>query len=223
MPRYKRFTIENGVYHILARGNNRQAVFLSEDDYRKFINLVKRCKEKFSFKVYHYVLMPNHYHLILESPDGKSLANGMKSLNVNYVVWFRKKYGGVGHFWQDRFKSFIIERGSYLLECGRYIENNPARAGLVSKAGDYEFSSYGSYVFGIKGGLVDFSPECLGLSEDEGIRGKLYSEFVAEGLKERRRLSRYFREGCYGSTTFLKNLKKEGLKTKNYETRPRKE
>lgn len=102
--------------------------------------------------------MDNHIHIIMKSPDGKNLSGAMKSVNVSYTKYYRRKYKGVGRFFQDRFKSFIIQGGKYLLECGRYVELNPVRAGIVGSPGSYKWTSYRVYVQNEKNELVDIDP-----------------------------------------------------------------
>lgn len=216
MPRLARFIPENSYFHILSRGNNRQDVFLEDKDFNVFLSFLKECLKRFSWKLYHYVLMTNHYHLILYNQIPKNLSEGVKLLNLKYVQYFRKKYGGVGHLWQDRFKSFIIEDGKYILECGRYIELNPVRAGIVNKPEDYRWSSCHYYFTGIQSDLVSPSPEYLGLSDRRENREKLYIQFISDRVKEKRNLERYFRKGFYGSEGFGLRLKSKGLKERGW-------
>jgi len=212
MPRKARFTIENGNYHILSRGNNRQIIFNKDADFQEYLKHLLFYKKKYGVKVYHYVLMSNHVHLILWSPTGKFLSELMKCVNLRYAQYYRKVYGGIGHFWQDRFKSFLIEDGKYLLVCGRYIELNPVRAGIVKVPEEYHWSSYRSYSGGKKNEIVDLDPEYFGLSKKEEMRQKLYQEFVMDGIKEKRSEERFFRDGAYGSKEFVERLKERGLR-----------
>jgi len=213
MPRRARFTFEDATYHILSRGNNRQQVFLDNEDYKKFLDLLSFYKKKCGLKIYQYVLMPNHYHLVLRSKDGGTLAAAMKGLNLSYAKHYRCKYGGVGYLWQGRFKSFVIQNGRYILECGRYVELNPVRAGMVDSAEIYRWTSYRFYALGERNKIVDENPEYLSFSESIEKRHAKYKEFVADGLKEKRRLNRYFRGKAYGDEKFVKMLAdNKGLK-----------
>lgn len=216
MARPSRFTIENGVYHVLCRGHNKQKIFHDQRDFSKYLKILSECKEKYCLKVYHYVLMENHPHFIMMASKGTDLSDSMRTLNQTYAQYYRSKYGGTGYVWQDRFKSFIIERGKYMLTCGRYIELNPVKAGIVSHPKDYPWSSYRVYAMGEKNSMVDISPEYLALSDDSMIRVKKYAEFVNTGLHERRGLARYFRSGVYGDEFFVEYLKRKGLKQVSY-------
>ncbi|MFA5779391.1 MAG: transposase [Elusimicrobiota bacterium] len=213
MPRRARFTFEDATYHIMSRGNNRQPVFLDDEDYKKFLELLLFYKKKNALKIYHYVLMSNHYHLILQAKGGFTLASAMKGLNLSYAKHYRRKYGGVGYLWQGRFKSFVIQNGRYILECGRYMELNPVRAGMVDSCEKYRWTSYRFYAFGEKNKIADENPEYLGFAESIRKRQAKYKEFVVAGLKEKRRLDRYFRGKAYGDKNFVKMLSdSRGLK-----------
>lgn len=223
MPRRARFTIENGIYHILSRGNNRQVIFHDEKDFKQFLSLVKYYKRRYGLKIYHYKLMSNHFHAIIESETGKKLSDALKSIKLLYAQYYRKKYGGTGHLWEERFKNFIIESGRYLLECGRYIELNAVRAGMVSKPEDYKWSSYTVYALGKNDGITDLSPEYLGLGDTAEQRRRLYRDFVASGHKEKRQFERFFRVGAYGSEQFVEAMKVSGLKSLwSHKGRPKK-
>lgn len=216
MPRLKRFTIENGNYHILSRGHNRQNIFHNDDDFKKYLELLKINKQKFDVKIYHYSLMSNHIHIILNSPTGEVLTKMMRGVNQNYAQYYRKKYGGCGYIWQDRFKSFLIENGRYLLVSGRYVEINPVVAGLVKLPEGYKWSSYHVYAFGEKNDIIDFNPEYIGLSDTIETCQKLYKEFVMDGIKEKESRSeeRFFRDGVFGTKEFIEQLKNMGLSQK---------
>ncbi len=221
MGRLARFIPGNSYFHVLSRGNNRQKVFFDVSDYENFIKILVFCKGRFSWRVIHYVLMSNHYHLIVYNETPKNLSDGVKMLNQSYVKYYRKKYQGCGHLWQDRFKSFVIEDGRYILECGRYIELNPINADIIERPEDYKYSSYSFYAFGKKNSLIDYNPEYLRLSDDFERRRFIYREFVQNGLKERRGIERYFRTGFYGSDEGKRKYDTLGLRSRNFKTGPR--
>lgn len=215
MPRLARITFENAFYHILTRGNNKQNVFLRESDFVHYKSLLQYYKEKYNITIYHYILMRNHIHQIVKSSTGKQLSEMMKGLNLTYAQYFRKKYGGIGHFWQDRFKSFIIQDGIYLLECGRYIELNSVEAGVVEFPWEYEWSSCQCYIFGKKDKLIELNPEYLGISGNPEKCRETYKQFLINGtkIKEKRSEKRFFKVGVYGSKEFTDDLRAKGLKT----------
>ena len=169
MPRIFRLLSETGVFHILTRGNNRQKVFRDRKDYQHYLHLLKLCKEEHRFLLYHYCLMPNHVHLILETTPKTNLSKLMKQINLRYASHFRRRNRYWGHLWQGRFKSLLIERDRYLIACGRYIESNPVRAKIVDNPGDYPWSTYKFYAYGGGDDLVDIDPlyQELGKTEKE--------------------------------------------------------
>lgn len=185
MPRTSRTAPRGHVYHVLTRGNNRQDVFEDYNDFKRYLDLLLRYKEKYQFKLYHYVLMTNHVHLVIEpSGDGGSLSEIMKGINLAYAQHYKRKYRHTGHFWQDRYKSIIISKDEYLIACGSYVELNPVRAKMAEDPKDYQWSSYRAYAYGKRDVPVDEHPVYLQLSGDEGERRRKYREFVRGMLKE---------------------------------------
>lgn len=144
MPRRARVTMKNACYHIITRGNQKQSVFLDPSDYNVYLSILTKSKKQHKFQLYCFCLMPNHIHLIIGVKDPVKLNKIMRSLNLSYTLYFNFKYKKVGHLWQDRFKSRIIDKDSYFLECINYIEANPVRASLVSHISEYPWSSYNS-------------------------------------------------------------------------------
>jgi putative transposase len=142
MPRTARITMENACYHVITRGNQKQLVFIEPQDYEKYLFLLAKYKKRYKFRLYCFCLMPNHVHLLIEVQNPLKLNKIMRGLNLSYTLHYNSKYEKVGHLWQDRFKSKIIEKDAYLLECINYIEANPLRASLVSDITKYRWSSY---------------------------------------------------------------------------------
>ena len=207
MPRAPRILPETGVFHVFTRGNNKQDVFHDDEDFRTYIGLLKEYKSRSPFYLYHFVLMTNHPHLVIETKEGSNLSKIMQGINLSYVYHYRRKYGHVGHFWQGRFKSLLIQKDSYLLECGKYIELNPVRAKLAEKPEDYKWSSYRVYAYGEDNPLVDVNPlyETLGKTREE--RQMSYREFVVG--EENNILKGLF----YGSDKFIDEMeRKYGVK-----------
>lgn len=155
MPRGTRIILNNVCYHIINRGNQKQSIFLDDSGFGKYLQLLKHFKRKYAFKIFGYCLMPNHIHIILEPKRPNELARFMQGLTQTYTAWFNNKYKKTGHLWQGRFKSMIIQKDNYFVECVYYIEANPVRAGLVSSPKDYLWSSYRDRVFGDRTGIID--------------------------------------------------------------------
>jgi len=145
MPRQARIYSETGIYHIMMRGNEKRKIFLDDEDRRRFIyTLFEKASEEKS-DIYAYCLMDNHIHLLLHE-DGANIARLMKRINVSFVYYFNKKYKRVGHLFQDRYKSEVVDNEEYLLAAVRYIHNNPVKAGIVSSPEEYWWSSYYDYI-----------------------------------------------------------------------------
>jgi putative transposase len=177
MPRVARIAPNGSVFHVLTRGNNRQDVFKDEGDYGRYIEILQKYKERYDFKVYHYVLMRNHVHLVLETTEkGNNLAEIMKRINLSYAQYYKKRYRHIGHFWQDRYKSIIVSKDNYLLACGSYVELNPVRAKVVEGPGDYRWSSYNNYAYGRRDDLVEEHSIYQELSNDERERRRKYRD-----------------------------------------------
>ncbi|MBM3246518.1 MAG: hypothetical protein FJZ13_04240 [Candidatus Omnitrophica bacterium] len=155
MPTTRRLIMEHVCYHLIVRGNQKQTVFRGEDDYLTYIALLKRFKRKYQFRVYAYCLMPNHVHLLGETEMPALLSKFMHGLNRNYTSYFNNKYEKVGHLWQGRFKSKIITRDKYLLDCINYIELNPVRSGLADMPLQYKWNSYHARISNVKDGVID--------------------------------------------------------------------
>lgn len=155
MPREARVLVENACYHIITRGNQKQKVFLETDDYETYLELLTRYKKRYYFKLYGYCMMINHTHLIIDPRHPKELSRIMHGLNLTYAAYFNKKYEKIGHLWQDRFKSMIIEKDKYLLTCINYVELNPVRAELFDDPLRYRWSSYRARTIGEANSLLD--------------------------------------------------------------------
>ena len=209
MPRTARIAPQEFVYHILTRGNNKQDIFKDEEDFQKYIDILKKYKEKYHFKLYHYVLMTNHVHLVIETTEeGGELAQIMKGINISYAQYFKTKYKYTGHFWQDRFKSIIISKDEYLLACGSYVELNPVRAGMVKEPKEYPWSSYHANAYGKNDYLVDEHIIYENLSSDEKVR-KEYRKFVQQMLQKNEAMrGEMERRTVYGGGDFIQRVHK---------------
>lgn len=181
MARPLRIQFKNALYHITSRGNERKEIFHTISDKYKFIEYLKLTKKKFRLKIYAYVLMNNHYHLLLET-ELPNLSSSMHYLNTSYTTYFNLKIGRSGHLLEGRYKSILVEKDSYLLELTRYIHLNPIRANIVDELENYPFSSYKAYTNG-NDDLIDTEDILLQFSKDKDKARFLYQDFVKEGLK----------------------------------------
>jgi putative transposase len=181
MARPLRLEYEGAFYHVTSRGNERGKIFFSEADYGKFLSYLGKAKEKYGIILHAYVLMTNHYHLLLETPDA-NLSKVMHYLNGSYTTYINVKKKRSGHLFQGRYKAIIVDRDSYLGELSRYIHLNPVRAGLVKKPEEYPHSSYKTYLSAKKDDLVS-REVLLGLVGGGKDRaGRRYRSFVEAGM-----------------------------------------
>lgn len=141
MARPLRIEFPGAVYHVMARGNARQPIFLVNSDRTAFLERLKLSCDRFNWRCHAYCLMENHYHLLLETLDG-NLARGMRELNGVYAQFFNRRHDRIGHLFQGRYKAPLVSKSSYLLELCRYIVLNPVRAGLVKYVDEWRWSSY---------------------------------------------------------------------------------
>jgi putative transposase len=166
-------------YHVIARGNGKRAIFKCKRDYKNFINIVHGYLEKFPILIYHYCLMKNHAHFLIKAISGQALPKFMQRILQKYAVYFIRKYDSPGHLFQNRYKSYLIDKESYLLECGRYIERNPLRAKIVDNLYDYPWSSFNFYAKGEPDILItNPNPAYLEFGLTEKERQKNYAEYV---------------------------------------------
>jgi putative transposase len=129
------------LYHVTARGNERRDIFFSGPDRMAFLEVLGQVCERFNWLCHAYCQMGNHYHLLIETLDG-NLSKGMRQLNGVYTQYINRTHKRVGHLFQGRFKSILVQKETYLLELARYIVLNPVRAGMVGEAAEWPWSSY---------------------------------------------------------------------------------
>ena len=134
MPAGPRVLLDNVCYHIITRGNQKQKVFRDALDHQEYLNRLRKYKKRYDFSLYAYCLMPNHIHMLGQIQDTSGLPHFMSSLLRSYTAYFNNKYDKVGHLWQGRFKTKIILKDRYLIDCINYIEQNAVRANLVQVA-----------------------------------------------------------------------------------------
>ena len=137
MPRKPRFFLPNIPVHAIQRGNNRQAIFFDESDYRMYLSWLKVAAEKYGCQIHAYVLMTNHVHLLITPEHRDSLSRLFQYVGRYYVSYVNNTYGRTGTLWEGRYKASVVEEEHYLLSCYRYIELNPVRAGMVKRPEDY--------------------------------------------------------------------------------------
>ena len=205
MSRPLRIEYEGAFYHVTARGNERRNIFFAESDYEKFKAYLKDAQEKHGFLLHCYVLMTNHYHLLIETPNA-NISKIMHYVNASYTNYLNKKRERVGHLFQGRYKAIIIDYDSYLLELSRYLHLNPVRAHMIEKPEAYPYSSYRSYISRTKEDIVsrDFILKVIA-GNSKGAQQK-YKEFVERmiGEEEEHPLKNVYGGVILGGKSFIK-------------------
>ena len=184
MARPLRLEFPGALYHITSRGNAQQPIFLDDEDYHSFLQVLSVVMERFDWLCHAYCLMGNHYHLLIETPKG-NLSRGMRQLNGHYTQMFNRRHQRVGHIFQGRYKAILVEKDRHLLSLCRYVVLNPVRAGLVNKPQRWRWSSYRATAGEEK--RPSFLTADWILSQFDRQRGKAvrkYKAFVLEGSKE---------------------------------------
>ncbi len=181
MSRPLRIEYAGALYHVTSRGDGRKDIYVDDQDRRGFISVLAGVCERFNWTVHAYCLMSNHYHLLIETPDG-NLSQGMRQLNGVYTQNFNRNHSRVGHVFQGRYKAIIVQKDSYLLELSRYIVLNPVRARMVRSVKDWPWSSYRSTC------AMVASPKWLNtewllsnFSKTRKIAIERYKDFVSKG------------------------------------------
>ena len=181
MSRPLRIEFHGALYHITARGNERKSIFRSNDDRERFLHMLECSCERYQWLCHAYCLMGNHYHLVVETPLG-NLSKGIAYLNGRYSQYFNRPHRRVGHVFQGRFKSILVEKQSYLLELSRYVVLNPVRAGMVRTPQEWPWSSYrGTAGFSEPPSFLTVEWVLSHFSKRKFESCKRYRKFVLEG------------------------------------------
>lgn len=183
MSRPVRIAFPDALYHVTARGDRREAIFDDDLDRRLFLSTLAQVVNRFNWVCHAWCLMDNHYHLLIQTPDG-NLSKGMRQLNGVYTQASNRRHQRVGHLFQGRFKAILVDGDAYLLELSRYVVLNPVRAGMVKEPAGWPWSSYRESVgleppqpwLAVDGLLVHFA-------EQRSLAQTRYTKFVAEGIK----------------------------------------
>ncbi|MCM8789686.1 MAG: transposase [Candidatus Omnitrophica bacterium] len=216
MARLPRIYLENALYYITNQGLQNQEIFKQETDFKTFLELLKKYKEQYGCKLFAFVLLPTHFHLLLEAPSQRKENKGdisglMHDLNSSYTKYFNGKYERKGHLFRERYKATLIEKGPYLLRLTGYIHLNPQRVTPAFNPQDYPYSSYMFYLnkeLIFESPITDEKNEVLGL-----LNGKPYGQFMAEVAQELGDdLHKLLRKGIVGTEEFRRKAE-EALKT----------
>jgi putative transposase len=182
MARLPRLSLPGCPHHVIQRGNNRQAIFSSPADYQFLLDLLEEQAKKNGVAIHAYVLMDNHFHLLVTPEAVDSLPRMMQAVGRRYVRYFNDSQGRSGTLWEGRYRSTLIQTETYLLACMAYMDLNPVRAGLAPEARDYPWSSYGHYVGLRSDKLVTPHPLFWALGNTPFAREAMYADIVHAGV-----------------------------------------
>jgi len=181
VARKQRIHYKGALYHVMARGNNRECHLLDEKNKQEYINIIKRYKERYGFKLYAYCIMDNHVHLLIEV-DEVPLNKIMQGIQQVYTQRYNKNNMRTGHVFQQRYKAIVCNKESYLLQLIKYIHFNPIEAGITNTT-NYKWSSYSEYVNGISEFVdIDFLLNILSTNRKKAI--KCYKEYMMAPMEE---------------------------------------
>lgn len=178
MARRPRVFAPQVLYHVIVRGNHRQATFRTPADYQAYLERLGRYGVSCQVRLWAYCLMPNHVHLLVETGN-QPLSTFMQRLQQSYTQYFNRTHRKVGHLFQGRYKAIVCDKDAYLLTLIRYLHLNPVRAKLVKQPDAYPYSGHTAYLDGRATTVLDPTP---GLAVFGGTRA--YRQFVREGMGE---------------------------------------
>ncbi|MDO8908251.1 MAG: transposase [Pseudohongiella sp.] len=183
MARRPRHYVSGMPYHICQRGNNRAPCFIEAADQRYYLKLWQDNSKKYGVPVHAYCLMSNHVHILCSCSTEHSISRTMQVVGSTYASYINKKYERTGTLWEGRHRASLIQSGRYLLNCYRYIELNPVRAGMVARPADYPWSSYSHNALGASSWL-DPHQEYLALGNTTASRRAAYKQLFDDPLAE---------------------------------------
>ncbi len=206
MARPLRIEFPGAVYHITSRGNERKAVFRDDQDRKIFLDTLADVTLRYNWLCHAYCLMDNHYHLLIDTPDG-NLSIGMRQLNGIYTQRFNKRHGRVGHLFQGRFKAVLVQKDSHLLEACRYVVLNPVRAKRVHRPEEWIWSSYRATA-----GRTKLHP-CLAIDwvlsqfgSERKVAEASYRRFVRDGIGVESIWNSVRAQSVFGGDDFVESL-----------------
>ena len=182
MARLPRLTLPGYPHHVIQRGNNRQAIFAKTADYQRLLDLLDDNARQFEVAIHAYVLMSNHFHLLVTPQTSDGLPQMMQAVGRRYVRYFNDSQQRSGTLWEGRYRSTLIQTDRYLLACMAYIDLNPVRAGLVAQAADYPWTSHGHYIGRQMDKMVTPHPLVWALGNTPFAREAAYAELVQAGI-----------------------------------------
>jgi REP element-mobilizing transposase RayT len=206
MARPLRIEFAGALYHLTTRGNAKRAIFRDNQDRLLLLDVLKKVADRYNWLCHAYCLMDNHYHLVIETPEG-NLSKGMRQLNGIYTQAYNRRHRRVGHLFQGRYKAILVDKESHFLEVCRYVVLNPVRAQVVKEAESWKWSSYGGTSGRAKAHGVlasDWVLEQFG--REKRAAQKRYREFVREGVEAERIHENVVAQSLLGREDFVQKL-----------------
>jgi len=212
MPRMKRLDLAGVAQHVVQRGNDRQPCFFQTGDYQRYLRDLRESSLKFACHVHAYVLMTNHVHLLMTPEEPGAIGRLMQALGRSYVRYINDTLGRSGTLWEGRYKSSLVDSEHYVMACYRYIELNPVRAGMVSAAGDYTWSSYPCNGMGKVDPLVSPHSTYLQMATGPDERQLHYRKLIDDSISgdELEAIRTYIqRQRALGSSRFQEQIERQ--------------
>ena len=182
MARQARLALPGHPHHLLVRGNNRQAIFVDDEDRRRLLSQLAEVVREQALALHAYVLMPNHLHLLVTPHSAEALGRAVQSLGRRYVGAFNHRHGRSGTLWEGRYRAHAVGGAANVLACMRFIELNPQRAGLVIGLDEYPWSSLIHHLGGARDPLITEPPAYWALGNTPFDREASYREGVEQGV-----------------------------------------
>ena len=195
MPRPPRIQYANAIYHIIAKGNRGQRIFLDDADREKYLSYLKAARRRFGLEIFCFALLDNHFHISLRTPS-PNLSTAIRWLLTSYSVYFSVRHKQGGHLFAGRFKSILVEDESYLVTLSYYVHLNPVKAGLVKDPRAYRWSTCRAYTEPKAGDSWLRTDVVLSqLSLEPKKQKRLYRRGLKESTEEARRIDKTVRRG----------------------------
>lgn len=212
MARLPRLTLPGHLHHVIQRGNNRQPIFQDGEDFHTMLALLADNALQHAVAVHAFVLMENHFHLLVTPSSADALPQMMQAVGRRYVQYFNRRHARTGTLWEGRYRSTVLQPEKYLLPCMVYLDLNPVRAGLVANAADYLWSSHAHWR-GVRNDRL-LTPHALywALGNTPFAREAAYAALVQAGIasREQAALTASALSGwALGDTDFIESLQKQ--------------
>jgi putative transposase len=183
MARKPRVEFDGALYHVIVRGNQRLKTFYDDQDRIAYLERIEHYLERYGFRLYAYVLMSNHVHLLMETKS-VALSKIMQGIQASYTQSYNRRHRKVGHLFQGRYKAILCDRNAYLLELVRYIHLNPGRLRVPENPWRYRWSSHAAYLGKASAVKVDTQEILSQFSSRLGTAKRAYQRFMDDGMQQ---------------------------------------